>query len=57
MVECNGEGKLVTKAHFLHNTKVSSPKLAEDKECKNDGKIQARTLAHTQIFHGALGYP
>ena len=30
VVEVNGEGKLMTKAHHLHNTKVTTSKMAED---------------------------
>jgi len=58
IVEVNGEGQLMTKAHHLHNTKVTSSKIAEDKDRKkNDGKTQGRTIAHTQMLHAILRYP
>ena len=39
----DGEGRLVTQATFLHNTKLTSSKIAEDKDrMKNEGKPQGR---------------
>ena len=32
VVHVDGTGKLVTKATFLHNTKVKSSKIAKDKD-------------------------
>ena len=34
IVSTNGTGKLVIKSTFLHNTKISSSKIAEDKDRK-----------------------
>ena len=43
IVEVNVCGKLVNKAHFLHNTKVTSSKMQEDKyQAKQYGKSQGR---------------
>ena len=32
IVDIDGEGQLVTKSFFLHNTKITSSKIGEDKD-------------------------
>ena len=50
--------RLVTQATFLHNTKISSSKIAEDKaRKKNDGKPQGRCISHLEMLHMQLKYP
>ena len=58
IVYVDGEGKLITKATFLHNTKVTSSKMAEDEKRKKDeDKNQGRTVTLTEILHVILEYP
>ena len=52
-------GSLVTKATFLHNTKVSSSKINEEKEKKkhDKGYPQGRCISHMEMLHHMLKYP
>jgi len=53
----NGQRSLVTKAHFLHNTRVSSSKKQEDIDrAKDDGKMQGRCISHMEMLHVMLKY-
>ena len=59
VVECNREGKLVTKTHFLHNTKVSSSKINEDKICRSKRELnhpQGRSISQMEMLHSLLKY-
>ena len=58
VIEVDGTGKLVTKAIFLHNTKIASSKIAEDKErLKDKNKPQGRCISHMEMLHVILKYP
>lgn len=58
VVKIDGRSKLVTLAVFLHNTKVLSSKIAEDKERqKDDNRVQGRCICHMEMLHMQLGYP
>ena len=58
VVNVNGEGHFVTKSRFLHNTKVVSSKIAEDKKRgKDNGKNQGRVVTYFEILHVILKYP
>ena len=51
----NGEGRLVTQATFLHNTKITSSKMGEDKvRQKNNKKPQGRFISHMEMLHVML---
>ena len=57
IVEIDGEGQLVTKSFFLHNTKIISSKIGEDKDReKHRNKIQARCIRRMEMMHSILGY-
>ena len=54
----DGQGQLVTQATFLHNTKITSSKIAEDKERqKNESKPQGRCISHMEMLHMVLNNP
>lgn len=60
-VDNHSNGALVTKATFLHNTKITSSKLNEDK-VKNSNKRdmshpQGRIISHMEMLHHMLRYP
>ena len=58
VIMVDGEGRLVTQATFLHNTKITSSKIAEDKDrMKNEGKPQGRCISHLGMLHMLLKYP
>ena len=58
VVLVDGSGKLVTKATFLHNTKVMSSKMGEDKDRdKHKNKSQLRCISHMEMLHVLLKYP
>jgi predicted GIY-YIG superfamily endonuclease len=58
VIMVDGEGRLVTQANFLHNTKITSSKMGEDKErMKNEGKPQGRCISHLEMLHMLLKYP
>lgn len=58
VIEVNGEGRLVTKSTFLHNTKISSSKMAEDKAREKDHKKpQGFCISHLEMLHNMLKYP
>jgi predicted GIY-YIG superfamily endonuclease len=51
---------LMTKAAFLHNTKVTSSKINEDKERgkkKENGYPQGRCISHMEMLHHIFRYP
>ena len=51
-------GKLAAKATFLHNTKVTSSKMGEDKDReKHKNKAQIICISHMEIIHVMLKYP
>lgn len=59
-VDDKSTGSLMTKATFLHNTKVSSSKINEDKlrEKKYESKYpQGRCISHMEMLHVMLKYP
>ena len=58
VVKVDGQGQLVTQANFLHNTKVLSSKIGEDRERKkNEHKPQGRCISHMEMLHMMLKYP
>ena len=58
IIEVDGKGRLVSKATFLHNTKVSSSKNAQDSERqKNASKPQGKCMAVLEMLHVMLKYP
>ena len=58
IIEVDGKGRLVSKATFLHNTKVSSSKNAQDSEHqKNATKPQGKCMAVLEMLHVMLKYP
>ena len=53
-------GSLVTKATFLHNTKVATSKINEDKERKSkkdNAYPQGRCISHMEMLHHIFRYP
>jgi hypothetical protein len=53
-------GKLVSKAFFLHNTKVSTSKFNEDKvkdQNRNKNHVQGRAISQNEMVHVMLRYP
>ena len=53
IVQVDGSGKLVTKAKFLHNTKI-----AEDrKKLKDKGKDEGRAVSDMEMLMGILLIP
>lgn len=60
VVEVDGRSQLITKAHYLHNTKISSSKTGEEKQKvtnKNHNKIQGRVISLLEMLHIMLKYP
>ena len=58
IVDVNGDGELVTKSHFLHNTKVTSSKMGEDKQHeKYKYKNLGRKIGNLEQIHVMLKYP
>lgn len=58
VIEVDGEDKLVTQATYLHNTKVSSSKMGEEKLRKNVAhKPQGRCISLLEMLHIMLKYP
>ena len=54
----NGAGKLVTKSTFLHNTKITSSKLGEDKYREKHRKNpQGICISNMKMLHVMLKYP
>ena len=54
----NGSASLLTRSTFLHNTKVTSSKMQEDKDREKDSKYpQGRAIAHVEMLHQILKYP
>ena len=52
-------GKLVTKAFFLHNTKVTTTKINEDKvkeQNRGNNHIQGRIISQNEMIHLMLQY-
>ena len=59
-VDTETNGMLVTKATFLHNTKVTSSKMGEDKQRKQKSDSsypQGRCISHMEMLHHMLKYP
>ena len=57
VIQVDGEGKLVSSSTFLHNTKVVSSKIAEDKDREQyKHKAQGRCISHMEMMHLMLGY-
>lgn len=59
-VDKNTNGQLITKSTFLHNTKVSTTKISEDKEKekkRGNNYPQGRCVSHMEMFHLTLRYP
>ena len=58
IVDVDGSGKMVTKATYLHNTKVVSSKMGEDKDRKKyQGKPSGRCIGPLEMLHLILQYP
>ena len=56
-VEVEGQGKPMTKAYFLHNRKVASSNMQEDKYRSNhDGKYQGWCISLIEMMHAMLKY-
>jgi hypothetical protein len=54
----NGVPTLLTKSTFLHNTKIASSKMQEDKDRKKDSSYpQGRYISHVEMLHQMLKYP
>ena len=50
-------GKLVTKATFLQNTKVTSSKMGEDKDRETQkNKVPGRCMSHMEMLHMMLKF-
>ena len=48
----------MTQATFLHNTKITSSKMGEDKvRQKDDKRSQGRCISHMEMLHVMLKYP
>ena len=59
VVLVDGRGQLVTKNVFLHNTKIATSKINEDKarETKrNKSNIQGRAISQNEMLHSMLKY-
>ena len=57
-IEIGGKGKLVTKAVFLHNTKVASSNIGENKEpVKDDGKVIELCISQMEMILVMLKCP
>ena len=57
IVDVDGSGKMVTKATYLHNTKVASSKMGEDKDRKKyQGKPSGRCIGPLEMLHLILQY-
>ena len=58
VIEVDGQSRLVSKATFLHNTKVTSSKIAEDeKRQKDNNKPQGHCITLMEMLHLMLRYP
>eukprot|EP00957_Ditylum_brightwellii_P058570 4441184-Ditylum_brightwellii.AAC.1 len=58
IIVVGGEGCFVSKATFLRNTKVGSPKAATDSEKKKySNKQQGKLIAQVELMHVMLNYP
>ena len=58
VVEVDGEGKMISKVSFLHNTKITSSKIAQDRERKkNANKNEGRVITTFEMLHVILQYP
>ena len=62
VVSVNGSksGSFTTKSSFLHNTKVTSAKTNEDKECetkRENKRVQERAISQMETLHVMLKYP
>ena len=54
----NRSAMLMTKSTFLHNTKVTSSKIQEDKDRQKNLKYpQGRYISHVEMLHQMLKYP
>ena len=58
IVQAENDSKMVTKAKYLHNTKIVSSKMAEDKDCKKyENKVNGFCIGPLQMLHLQLQYP
>jgi predicted GIY-YIG superfamily endonuclease len=60
IVNVDGKGQLTTKSVFLHNTKVTTSKINEDKARENsrdNSHVQGRAISHMEMLHVMLKYP
>ena len=57
VIEVNGEGQLMRKVSFLHNSKVTSSKMAQDKEKDSTKKNHGRVITRNEMLHVLLKYP
>ena len=54
----NGAASLLTKSTFLHNTKITSSKIQEDRDRVKDNKYpQGRYISHIEMLHQMMKYP
>ena len=60
VVYVDGKGQLVTKAFFLHNTKVVTSKINEDaarEKSRDNSHVQGRAISEMEMRHTILKYP
>ena len=58
VVEIEGKRQLVTKAYFLHNTKLSTSSMGESKEKKKQHNSSVYgCISHMEMMHLLLRYP
>ena len=58
VVSVDVSGKLITKATFLNNTKITSSKMGKDKDReKNRINTQGNCISHIEMLHVMLKYP
>lgn len=60
VVNVDGKGQLVTKAVFLHNTKVVTSKIHEDQareKSRDNSHMQGRAISQMEMLHVMLKYP
>lgn len=57
------DGELIRQAHYLHNTKIVSSKIAQEKErekdrkTKNKHQVHGRCISINEMYHHMLKYP
>jgi hypothetical protein len=60
IINVDGQGQLVTKHHFLHNTKIATSKFNEEnvrREKRDASHVQGRCISQMEMLHVMLKYP